>query len=582
MKYEGEVRELELIPALVELGSEGFTGALRFENDSIIKIVYFKEGSVLSASTNDRSDSIDEILLKSGKVSRDHVKQALTKRKDDETLGDALLGLGFITRKELSWARRVQLIGILRSITTWSSGSYTLVADYLPKREDGPAFQLEQIVLELVLTDGDRPKFDALLESGAVVFRPSDSFDERFPRLGLNQEAAAVVRLINGSRTASDVIAESTSDAFNVYKLMHALHILGLLEKSSVAFDFGASGAPAAGVSPTVEMPMDFGSMNIGEPAAEPPSDLSFEMPSTDQPGVDLSWQEPAEPEYTPAKPPSAGSDLLPSIDESLVTESSGYDYEPSVPEGKVPPVLLTEDLPAEMPGADHEPIPAYVPPGKKPAPPLRQAKSGGSSAGRNIAFAVVGLVILAAVGYAGWFMFMKPGEEPVPSAVVSAPEPAPAADTVAAETAAEPAPPVAETVAETKVPSPEATKPPAETRATPAKPAPPPAPKPVPTTAPSSGRVAERARANVADARGVPYAVQFAILCQESSVENSMKVGGSDFWFVPIEYQGRSCYRALWGRYASRADAERGATSIPASLRGGKPVVVEPAKFGN
>jgi hypothetical protein len=232
MSFEGEIGEIDLIERLVELGGEQFTGAIRFESDGIIKIVYFKGGDVLSASTNDRTDAIDEILQRAGKVTREHIKQALAKRKESETLGDALLGLGFITRKELTWARRVQVIGIIRSIIGWSTGSYTIVADYLPKREEGTLFSLAQIIVELVVTDNDRAKSEQAMDSGNAVFAKAPNFDDAFRRLGLNEDAEQIVVQIDGRNSAAEVASRSGKDIFNVYKLLEALRLLRLVSRS--------------------------------------------------------------------------------------------------------------------------------------------------------------------------------------------------------------------------------------------------------------------------------------------------------------------------------------------------------------
>src|SRR5204863_8774143 len=229
MQLEGQIRDIDVVERLVELWREHFTGAFRFEQDGVIKILYFKSGDVLSASTNDRADSVDEILLRANKVSRDHVKQALAKRKESETLGDALLNLGFITRKELTWARRVQVIGVIRSIDAWQAGGYQIVPDYLPKREEGTQFSLPQILIEVVVTDQDRPKFDRAMDGGRAVFLKASDFEEHFRPLGLNEDAESIVAEVDGTRSAADVAALSGKDAFNVYKLLHALSLLGLL-----------------------------------------------------------------------------------------------------------------------------------------------------------------------------------------------------------------------------------------------------------------------------------------------------------------------------------------------------------------
>ncbi|MGA8807466.1 MAG: DUF4388 domain-containing protein, partial [Thermoanaerobaculia bacterium] len=354
MSFEGEIGEIDLIQRLVELGSEQFTGAIRFESDGIIKIIYFKGGDVLSASTNDRTDAVDEILLRANKVTREHVKQALAKRKESETLGDALLGLGFITRKELTWARRVQVIGILRSIIGWKSGSYTIVEDYLPKREEGTLFPLAQIIVELVVTDTDRTKSEQAMESGNAIFEKSPNFDDAFRRLGLNDDAEQIVAKIDGSNTAADVAAQSGKDIFNVYKLLEALRMLKLVsrldkppaehevyggdawdvENPDFTIDDVAPPVPLAAVgAPRVDSAtMEIPALNISAPASvwdDPVDDDQF------------SGTEIAPPPITPMAEPQWG------FDEAQI-EAARRAAVPLHGDDQVPTSVMSSDIPPE------------------------------------------------------------------------------------------------------------------------------------------------------------------------------------------------------------------------------------------
>jgi hypothetical protein len=399
MSFEGELSELNLIAKLVELGKEHFTGAIRFENDGIIKIIYFKNGDVLSASTNDRTDSIDEILLRAGKVTREHVKQALAKRKESETLGDALLNLGYITRKELTWARRVQVLGIIRSIEGWAAGSFTIVADYLPKREEGTLFPLSQILLELVVTDPDRSRYEQALDSGNVVYDKKLGFEAMFKLLGLNQDAEDIARQIDGSRSAADVAAASGKDTFNVFKLLYALEMLGMLERAAMAPEPAESPAGSFEEADRAAATGAFPAAGLAGGLDDSPA-----MPAWDAEPWE-SGQTESLPSYDVApKPSSQGS-----WDERPY-ESAGLDGPSSfdAPPGEFAPSPTIGSLdPVEVRSAVNENLGLHN----------GDAATPGRRVGKGLVWALVTVLLLVGAGY-GAYYWWNGSKTPVPEVV--------------------------------------------------------------------------------------------------------------------------------------------------------------------
>jgi hypothetical protein len=626
MNLEGDINEIQLTERLVDLWREQFTGAIRFENDGIIKIIYFKGGDVLSASTNDRADSIDEILMRAGKVSREHVKQALAKRKENETLGDALLNLGFITRKELTWARRVQVVGVIRSIAAWQTGSFTIVADYLPKRDEGTLFPLPQILVELVVTEADRQRFERAMDGGAAVFVKSGDFDDVFRRLGLNDEADTIVGHIDGSNTAAEVALASGKDTFNVYKLLDALAMLRILQRggkpqatSELSLDH-ADAFSAAGVADAADMWNDDApAVEIGGPQFQLDEAEAFGAPTLEIPALSM----PPESDYQPKPYQPIEAPVVPAVTDdaepmwSAEPEPAAWDETPldpvvaprvaaAMPSWDSPTTRKVEAAPAPPPmappaegwGFDEAQLEAVrraedpaVASTATAAAPMRGKAVQPRRAGRyGLLVALMVIFILGAAGYFGFQWWQKQQDaqivvqqpvrrpprpqpvEPVPTATIAE---APITDTAITTTTVEP--PAGLTVTSAPPPA-TATIPPATASVAPAPVIPTPTPVTRPAVRPVTPAAAPAADANdplrarydamARDFAASPagnYTVQFAIFCQPGSVANAIKSGGGKVWFVKY---GARCYQAYYGNFETRDEAVAALRNLPRSLQ--------------
>jgi hypothetical protein len=561
MTYEGEITEINLIEKLIEFAEQRFTGAVRFENESIIKIIYYRDGDVLSASTNDRGDSIDEILLGSGKASREHIKQALARRKESETLGDALLGLGFITRKELTWARRLQLIGVIRSLSRWTSGTYTIVADYLPKREEGTSFFLPQVIAEMVVTDDDRQKIERELEGGTLAFELAPTAIERYRRLGLNHDADAILEKIDGSATAFDLTADSRLDSFSVYKLLYAFTLLGITRPvRRGASEFATIAAEHQAILEVLPSAADdwqydpadesFDETLVGEPVDA--GIAAAELAAAPAAGLN----EPAG--MTDARRGETGASYsLPSLE----TETVDLDFLHPSDQRSVPSSLdVDESLLVSTPVTAREPL--------DPA-------AGGESRGRGLLVGIGAGVIVALVATGGWLYFKYEGSVPgVAAAVQTAAIAEPSVRSIAVQTADsdDGAEALKEESTSALTENPPA---PAASTATVAERLPSERSSPA-SSDPLRARYEAMAQLYLSERASATYAYQVAFLCEVSSLTAALERGGAEVWFLPASGGGRECYRVLWGRFPDRSAALGRAGEIPAWFRAAKPVIVK------
>ncbi len=387
------------------------------------------------------------------------------------------------------------------------------------------------------MTEHERQPFERALDGGSAVLAKGEGFDAEFQRLGLNDEAAEIVSKIDGTRSAAEIAGIAGKDIFNTYKLLEGLRALGLLHKAEPPKD-----------------DLEFESAGV--------ADAADAWSGGDVPQFQTEPEPPVQP-VVEAAPVAAAAVPTPAVAE----ENWGFDEAQieTVEKAAAPPPPPTPvPKPARRPtfsGTQTRKI------------PVKPQKSSGAPV-----FALIVIVLLAAVGFGGWYWWnlrQVPARAQVATkhpVIIPKPAPPPPPAPAPVETAS-----VMPTAAPRSAAAPLSADsvgaiPPGrdhtaagEARAATQKPAA--APK-------VSGKYAAMAAEFARNPKG-NFTLQFELVCQEASLSKAVADGGENVWFVPTTYRSQPCYRVFWGHYDTHDAATAATTQIPAALHSGKPVVV-------
>ena len=125
VSYQGNLDDVPLVGLFYALSSNFQTGVAIVRTDHVHKEVYFKEGWIVSARTNQSEERLGNFLVQRGLVSQTHVeKMAVRAKKKGVKLGTCLVDNGLILRKELREVLDFQIKEILCDLFSWKEGEF--------------------------------------------------------------------------------------------------------------------------------------------------------------------------------------------------------------------------------------------------------------------------------------------------------------------------------------------------------------------------------------------------------------------------------------------------------------------------
>jgi curved DNA-binding protein CbpA len=225
LEIRGNLAEHPLAELLVEAIEARLSGSFRLASDARKAMIYLRDGAVVFAASNARRHRLFEMLLESGRATREQII-AINDFANDQTLGAALVADGALTASELDEIIVRQIEEVVKSSIQWTEGEW--IFSPLVRIKDSIAYRIEttKILWE----------YGRSLSSEKIV-RRFRSFQESFgvkpgfesPHALLPEEAFLLSRFENSFLKVKDLFALGTLSEAATIRTLYVLWLGGFL-----------------------------------------------------------------------------------------------------------------------------------------------------------------------------------------------------------------------------------------------------------------------------------------------------------------------------------------------------------------
>jgi len=200
-------------------------GQLYFQQGNTRKHLYFQNGNLVYARTNQPSELIGEVLFRMGKISGDLYGRIDEFIMPKRTIGEVLVSGGHLTQESLVEGLKYQFREVTLNLFSVFGASFKFREGSL---FDGETFDVK-IPTPTLIEEGIRrmkydPNLKAFLESRTPVLH------DKALSLQLTEDEKEVYAAINGERTSDGILEYGGFNRDNFWKSLYLFHCLNLIE----------------------------------------------------------------------------------------------------------------------------------------------------------------------------------------------------------------------------------------------------------------------------------------------------------------------------------------------------------------
>ena len=224
------------------------TGGLHIKRGEEKKTIYFKNGEIVTATTNIEAERMAVFLHKQKKISSETMAAIIEEADVAGRPEELIIREAVPLSKEEHQARVDEYVAeLIYGVFHWNSGSVLFIEN---ERSADECLQIrnttENLVMEGVRRIDEWSRIRQSIPSNRVILQQCPEPPTKSDQILLNSEEWKIMALVDGKRTISEICSEARETEFDVSKVLYGLLSIGLLEKVGTREE-EPSPAPGAG-----------------------------------------------------------------------------------------------------------------------------------------------------------------------------------------------------------------------------------------------------------------------------------------------------------------------------------------------
>ena len=238
-QIKGDVEVLGISNLLQTLSMAGCKGYLTIVLEGQKKVIHFLDDGIRLISGARRTNPLGEILIRTGKITRDQLDELLAEQRRTATpLGEIVSRRGILDETVIQSALREQVAEEIYDLFTWSGATFSFAesAGYAPPVDSGPLANvlLDANVMSLMIEAARRvdelARIQSIIPDVRLVAERLElpaSLDDP----GLDRNAIEdILPLVDGERSVGHIIEESLFPKFTVLRTLYGLAQRGVIK----------------------------------------------------------------------------------------------------------------------------------------------------------------------------------------------------------------------------------------------------------------------------------------------------------------------------------------------------------------